>query len=102
MGIGSSYYRTPSASQVQDWLAQLGYVQPSKQPSMIDVMVNRANQATQNVNVPALSQLFPYMNTQAPNMGTMNTGMGALRFLGQAPTMASNAPAIPFNFNAPT
>ena len=102
MGIGSSYYRTPSASEVQDWLAQLGYVQPSKQPSMIDAMVARANQAT--ANVPALSQLFPYMNTsyQVPSMGTMNTGMGALRFLGQAPTMASNAPAIPFNFNAPT
>lgn len=102
MGIGSSYYNAPSASQVQDWLANLGYVQPAKQPSMIDAMVARANQATQNVNVPTLANLFPYMNYQAPNMGMMNPGMGAGRFLGKAPTVSSGTPAIPFNFNVPT
>jgi hypothetical protein len=102
MGIGSGYYNTPSASQVESWLNQLGYVQPSKQPSMIDQMVARANAAT--ANVPSMSLLFPYMDTsyQAPtNYIPVNAGYGASRFLGNAPTVSQSAPSIPFNFAAP-
>lgn len=102
MGIGSGYYSVPSANQVQSWLNELGYVQPSKQPSMIDQMVARANAAS--ANVPNLSLLFPYMNTnyQAPtNYIPASAGYGAARFLGNAPTVSQSAPSIPFNFAAP-
>lgn len=98
MGIGAGYntYRVPSPAELQDYLASAGYVQPSKEPSMIAAMIDRANQAT--VNVPTLAQLFPSL--QIPSNYTYTpaqTGSyGAGRFTGGL----LNAPS--FNFNAPS
>ena len=62
-------------------------VYPAIQGPMVATMVARANQAAQNVNVPTLAELFPYMN-QNPffgmQQGTIPTQnmSGAGRFLG--------------------
>jgi hypothetical protein len=60
---------------------------------MVSQMVARANQASENVGVPTLAELFPYMN-QNPFLGMQqgtiptNNMMGAGRFLGQGMTQA--------------
>jgi hypothetical protein len=102
MGMGPGYntYSIPSPQAFADYLNSAGFVQPSKQPSMIADMVARANQAT--TNVPTLAQLFPSLstiNTQAPAVNysytPQITGMyGAGRFGG-----GILGPS--FNFNAP-
>ena len=72
-------------------------VYPAITGPMVATMVARANQAGQNVNVPTLAELFPYMN-QNPFLGmqqgtipTQNMS-GAGRFLGQSMTNMSQAP----------
>lgn len=72
-------------------------VYPAITGPMVSQMVARANQASQNVNVPTLAELFPYMN-QNPFLGMQqgtiptNNMMGAGRFLGQGMTDMSQAP----------
>lgn len=72
-------------------------VYPAITGPMVSQMVARANQASQNVNVPTLAELFPYMN-QNPFLGMQqgtiptNNMMGAGRFLGQNMTDMSQAP----------
>jgi hypothetical protein len=73
-------------------------VYPAIQGPMVATMVARANQAGQNVNVPTLAELFPYMN-QNPFLGmqqgtipTQNMS-GAGRFLGQGMTGMEQAPS---------
>jgi hypothetical protein len=64
---------------------------------MVAQMVARANQASQNVGVPTLAELFPYMS-QNPFLGMQegtiptNNMMGAGRFLGQGMTGMQQAP----------
>lgn len=72
-------------------------VYPAITGPMVSQMVARANQAGQNVNVPTLAELFPYMN-QNPFLGmeegtipTQNMS-GAGRFLGQGMTGMEQAP----------
>lgn len=72
-------------------------VYPAITGPMVATMVARANQAGQNVNVPTLAELFPYMN-QNPFLGmqqgtipTQNMS-GAGRFLGQGMTGMEQAP----------
>ena len=73
-------------------------VYPAITGPMVASMVARANQAGQNVNVPTLAELFPYMN-QNPFLGmqegtipTQNMS-GAGRFLGQGMTGMEQAPS---------
>ncbi len=72
-------------------------VYPAITGPMVSQMVARANQASQNVGVPTLAELFPYMN-QNPFLGMQqgtiptNNMMGAGRFLGQGMTDMSQAP----------
>jgi hypothetical protein len=72
-------------------------VYPAIEGPMVAQMTQRANQAMQNVNVPTLAELFPYMN-QNPFLGMQqgtiptNNLMGAGRFLGQNMTDMSQAP----------
>ncbi len=72
-------------------------VYPAITGPMVAQMVSRANQAAQNVNVPTLAELFPYMN-QNPffgmQQGTIPTQnmSGAGRFLGQGMTGMQQAP----------
>lgn len=98
MGMGTGYnsYSLPSASQLQDYLATAGYVKPSDQPSMIANMIARAEQASKDVNVPSLNQLFPSLQIPTNYAYTpINTGSyGAGRFTG-----GLLGPS--FNFNAP-
>jgi hypothetical protein len=77
-------------------------VYPAITGPMVSQMVARANQASQNVGVPTLAELFPYMN-QNPFLGMQqgtiptNNMMGAGRFLGQGMTDMSQAPTnMPF------
>jgi hypothetical protein len=73
-------------------------VYPAITGPMVAQMTQRANQAMQNVNVPTLAELFPYMN-QNPFLGMQegtiptNNMMGAGRFLGQNMTNMSQAPS---------
>jgi hypothetical protein len=73
-------------------------VYPAITGPMVAQMTQRANQAMQNVNVPTLAELFPYMN-QNPFLGMQegtiptNNLMGAGRFLGQNMTDMSQAPS---------
>lgn len=96
MGIGA--YNQPTGIAGLLNFARKPVVQEPVQPSMIQAMVDRANTAYQNVDVPTLQELFPYLNvnyqlpTQAPST---NNSYGAGRFLG-------NTQSLPFNFNAPT
>jgi hypothetical protein len=80
---------------------------PPPQPSMTDIMLERARQASQNVNVPSIADLFPLMmqNYQAPQMGQMMPqgqapmqSSGAGRFLGETDI----APALNFGVNTVT
>ena len=80
---------------------------PPPQPSMTDIMLERARQASQNVNVPSIADLFPLMmqNYQAPQMGQMMPqgqapmqSSGAGRFLGET----DSAPALNFGVNTVT
>ena len=75
--------------------------------SMTDELLERARQASQNVNVPSIADLFPLMmqNYQAPQMGQMMTqgqspmqSSGAGRFLGTSDT----APNLNFGVNTVT
>jgi hypothetical protein len=72
-------------------------VYPAITGPMVSQMVARANQASQNVGVPTLAELFPYMN-QNPFLGMQqgtiptNNMMGAGRFLGQGMTGMQQAP----------
>jgi hypothetical protein len=72
-------------------------VYPAITGPMVSQMVARANQASQNVGVPTLAELFPYMN-QNPFLGMQegtiptNNMMGAGRFLGQNMTGMTQAP----------
>jgi hypothetical protein len=72
-------------------------VYPAITGPMVSQMVARASQASQNVGVPTLAELFPYMN-QNPFLGMQqgtiptNNMMGAGRFLGQGMTDMSQAP----------
>jgi hypothetical protein len=72
-------------------------VYPAIEGPMVAQMTQRANQAMQNVNVPTLAELFPYMN-QNPFLGMQqgtiptNNMMGAGRFLGQGMTGMQQAP----------
>jgi hypothetical protein len=72
-------------------------VYPAIKGPMVAQMVARANQASQNVGVPTLAELFPYMS-QNPFLGmqegTIPTDnmMGAGRFLGQGMTGMEQAP----------
>ena len=73
-------------------------VYPAIKGPMVAQMVARANLAGQNVNVPTLAELFPYMN-QNPFLGmqegtipTQNMS-GAGRFLGQGMTGMEQAPS---------
>lgn len=72
-------------------------VYPAITGPMVATMVARANQAGQNVNVPTLAELFPYMN-QNPFLGMQQGTIptqdmsGAGRFLGQNMTNMSQAP----------
>lgn len=72
-------------------------VYPAITGPMVSQMVARANQASQNVGVPTLAELFPYMN-QNPFLGMQqgtiptNNMMGAGRFLGQGMTDMSQSP----------
>ena len=72
-------------------------VYPAITGPMVATMVERARQAGENVNVPTLAELFPYMN-QNPFLGmqegtipTQNMS-GAGRFLGQGMTGMEQAP----------
>lgn len=73
-------------------------VYPAITGPMVATMVARANQAGQNVNVPTLAELFPYMN-QNPFLGMQQGTIptqdmsGAGRFLGQGMTNMSQAPS---------
>lgn len=73
-------------------------VYPAITGPMVASMVARANQAGQNVNVPTLAELFPYMN-QNPFLGMQQGTIptqdmsGAGRFLGQGMTNMSQAPS---------
>lgn len=72
-------------------------VYPAIKGPMVAQMVARANQASQNVGVPTLAELFPYMS-QNPFLGMQegtiptNNMMGAGRFLGQGMTGMEQAP----------
>jgi hypothetical protein len=72
-------------------------VYPAITGPMVAQMTERANQAMQNVNVPTLAELFPYMS-QNPFLGMQegtiptNNMMGAGRFLGQGMTGMQQAP----------
>jgi len=72
-------------------------VYPAITGPMVAQMVARANQASENVGVPTLAELFPYMN-QNPFLGMQqgtiptNNMMGAGRFLGQNMTGMTQAP----------
>lgn len=72
-------------------------VYPAITGPMVATMVARANQAGQNVNVPTLAELFPYMN-QNPFLGMQQGTIptqdmsGAGRFLGQGMTGMEQAP----------
>jgi hypothetical protein len=72
-------------------------VYPAITGPMVSQMVARANQASQNVGVPTLAELFPYMS-QNPFLGMQegtiptNNMMGAGRFLGQGMTGMQQAP----------
>jgi hypothetical protein len=72
-------------------------VYPAITGPMVAQMVARANQASQNVGVPTLAELFPYMS-QNPFLGMQqgtiptNNMMGAGRFLGQGMTGMQQAP----------
>ena len=72
-------------------------VYPAIEGPMVAQMVARANQASQNVGVPTLAELFPYMS-QNPFLGMQegtiptNNMMGAGRFLGQGMTGMQQAP----------
>jgi hypothetical protein len=72
-------------------------VYPAITGPMVAQMVERANQASQNVGVPTLAELFPYMS-QNPFLGMQqgtiptNNMMGAGRFLGQGMTGMTQAP----------
>ena len=72
-------------------------VYPAITGPMVAQMVERANQASQNVGVPTLAELFPYMS-QNPFLGMQqgtiptNNMMGAGRFLGQGMTDMQQAP----------
>ena len=72
-------------------------VYPAITGPMVSQMVARANQASQNVGVPTLAELFPYMS-QNPFLGMQegtiptNNMMGAGRFLGQGITGMQQAP----------
>lgn len=81
------------------------------QPSMVEEMIKRAQMASQNVNVPNIADLFPYMNTnyqpyaqqQAPMMQTPSAPMqssGAGRFLNAGDN--TNAPALNYGVNTVT
>jgi len=76
--------------------------------SMVDQMIQRAQMASQNANVPNVADLFPYMNTnyqpyaqqQAPMMQTPSAPMqssGAGRFLNAGNN--TNAPALNYGVN---
>lgn len=73
-------------------------VYPAITGPMVASMVARANQAGQNVNVPTLAELFPYMN-QNPFLGMQQGTIptqdmsGAGRFLGQGMTGMEQAPS---------
>ena len=72
-------------------------VYPAITGPMVSQMVARANQASQNVGVPTLAELFPYMS-QNPFLGMeqgtipTNNMMGAGRFLGSGMTGMQQAP----------
>jgi hypothetical protein len=72
-------------------------VYPAIEGPMVAQMVARANKAMENVGVPTLAELFPYMS-QNPFLGMQqgtiptNNMMGAGRFLGQGMTDMSQAP----------
>lgn len=73
-------------------------VYPAIEGPMVAQMVARAQQASQNVNVPTLAELFPYMN-QNPFLGMQQGSIptqnmsGAGRFLGQGMTNMQQAPS---------
>ena len=72
-------------------------VYPAITGPMVAQMVERASQAGQNVGVPTLAELFPYMNQnqflgmQEGTIPTQNMS-GAGRFLGQGMTGMEQAP----------
>lgn len=110
MGMGSGYngmgYNIPSPQAFSDYLNSAGYVQPSKEPSMVADMIARADAASKNVNVPSINQLMPYLSalysapqTQAPI--AMNNSYGAGRFLSPAQGQQTGG-VLGFNFNAPS
>lgn len=72
---------------------------PAPEPSMVDVMLARANNAYNNVNPATFQTLFPNlsspMQTALLNYTAPQSSYGAGRFIGN-----TQAPA--FNFNAPT
>jgi hypothetical protein len=79
-------------------------VYPAIEGPMVAQMVARANKAMENVGVPTLAELFPYMS-QNPFLGMQqgtiptNNMMGAGRFLGQGMTgmqqVPTNMPSMP-------
>ena len=82
----------------------------SKQPSQVDQMVARAQDAYNNINPATLAQLFPalYPGLQQ-QLGQTDMSSGAGRFLGNNQLLNSvmnpgmSAMAAPqLNFNAPT
>jgi len=72
-------------------------VYPAITGPMVAQMTERANKAMENVGVPTLAELFPYMS-QNPFLGMQqgtiptNNMMGAGRFLGQGMTGMQQAP----------
>ena len=72
-------------------------VYPAIEGPMVAQMTARANQAMENVGVPTLAELFPYMS-QNPFLGMeqgtipTNNMMGAGRILGQGMTGMQQAP----------
>ena len=110
MGIGSNYYgmgglQNANGSSLNNLLNQLGYVKQAEaptEPSMVSDMIARANAASQNVNVPTMEQLMPYLSSlytqQAPI--SVNNSYGAGRFLSPAQGQQTGG-VLGFNFNAP-